>query len=106
MLTRSRSGYPIAPKIFVAALTALFMAMLAVAYNVQAAVISPSGDATGTWITVSDDHHAAGSSHLLLATYVTNMDRVDLSVPEDTVRKLGEEVCNPAAAWWCLEGIE
>jgi hypothetical protein len=106
MRTPSQSRARLYPKILIAILTALSVAAPAVTYNVQAAVAVPVPGTLGTWIAVSDGFEVVGDRHLLLSAYFSKVSGVDLSVAPGTVRALGEAVCDPASAWWCLEEIE
>ena len=106
MRTPSRHRARLFPKILIAVMTALFVAAPAVIHNVQAAVAAPVPGPLGTWITISDGPEIAGNRNLLLSAYFSKVCGVDLSVAPGTVRALGEAVCDPASAWWCLEGIE
>lgn len=100
--TKSRS----LSKILLAVLTAIFVTVPAVVYNVQAAIAEPSPETLGTLISGPDDLSGAGERGVWLAMYFPKVNEVDVFGVSGQIKEPGNLVCDPASEWWCREGTE
>ncbi len=106
MRSRSETKSRSLPTIFLAMLTAVFVAAPAVAYNVQAAIAEPSAETLGTLVAGPDDLSGAGERGVWLAMYFPKGNEVDVFGVSSQIKELGNLVCDPASEWWCREGTE
>lgn len=109
-----RAGFVTKPrgasKFLLAALTALFVAAPAVAYNVQAAIDEPgleiTAESADMWLAPASDLSAAAESDLWLLVYFPNLSEVDIFGAPEQFLDLNGEVCDPDSGWWCRAGTE